>query len=63
MKEGYDVDLGARSIRNLVREQLEEPVVQRYLEENREISEDQARERYVLALHKSDVRVTKVSVN
>jgi hypothetical protein len=46
-----------------VREQLEEPVVQRYLEEDRAISEDQDREQYVLALHKSDVRVTKVVAN
>lgn len=46
--EGYDPDQGARSLKMAVESRIEDELVRKYLEEDREITENQPMEEYVV---------------
>lgn len=58
--EGYDRDLGARSLINTVKTEVEMAVVESYLEVDREIEEGQRTEEFVADYHNMTVEVTRV---
>lgn len=59
-REGYDKDLGARSLRTTVKHVIEEPVVEAYLNVNEEITENQAMIECAVNVGKGRVGLTLV---
>ena len=58
--EGYDEDLGARSLINTVKHVVEEPVVEAYLEVNKEIVEGQAMMEFQVSILRGKVTVMAI---
>jgi ATP-dependent Clp protease ATP-binding subunit ClpA len=51
--EGYDADQGARSLKSAVETRIEDQLVHKYLEEDREISEDQPLVEYAVDISRA----------
>jgi len=59
-QEGYDEDLGARSLITAVKAVIEETLVESYLEVDEEITEEQGVTQYVVDIRRGEVTVTMV---
>jgi ATP-dependent Clp protease ATP-binding subunit ClpA len=59
-EEGYDEDLGARSLITAVKAVIEDTLVESYLDVDEEIREDQGVTQYVVDIRRGEVEVTMV---
>ena len=60
-EEGYDEDLGARSLITAVRAVVEECLVESYLDVEQEITEAQGKTKYLVDINRGEVEVRMVN--